>query len=106
MTQYAKALRLEDVEAGGPKSDTLFQKQKLHYDYAKGMMAEMEEGTEMPANIKEQFEFSVNTGNALVSMDVENAFAYFYLGMAHTELGNATLSAENLSTYERLTNVE
>jgi hypothetical protein len=39
-------------------------------------------------------------------MDVENAFAYFYLGMAHTELGNATLSAENLSTYERLTNVE
>ncbi len=106
LTQYAKALRLEDVEAGGPKADTLFQKQKLHYDFGKSLMVEMAEGAEMPLESKEQFEFSVNTGNALVAIDVENAFAYFYLGMAHVELGDVAKSAENLKIFEGLNALE
>jgi len=106
LEQYEKALRLEDVDFGGPKPETLFQKQKLHYDFGKSLQSAADGATELIPEAREQFEFSVNTGNALVAIDVENAFAYFYLGMAHTELGNAQLSAENLSTYERLSAVE
>lgn len=106
LAQYAKAIRLEDEGFGGPKPDTLFQKQKLHYDFAKSIQAEAGDTAELPEQAREQFQFSVNTGDALVAVDVENELAYYFLGMAQIELGDNQRSTQNLETYRRLSGME
>lgn len=99
LNQFEKALRLEDSAFGGPKTDTLFQMQKLHYEYGSSLK---DDATVLNDDARRQFEACVNRGRALVGMDAENEFGYYYLALGLTELGRVDEANSAMETYGRL----
>jgi len=103
LAQYAKAVEAEDTNLGAPKPETMLQKQKLHFDYGRALKGEDDALTDAA---RQQFEACVNTGRALVDLDPENEFGWFYLGNALFELGRNDEGTEAMKTYGRLSGTD
>jgi tetratricopeptide (TPR) repeat protein len=100
---YEKALRLEPL----PEENTMMQKLKLHYDYAKRLKdeAEFETGdakTEKEQLATEHLTSGVGVGNALINSYLESSNGYFYLGLCYLELGDTANGEKSLSIYRQL----
>jgi tetratricopeptide (TPR) repeat protein len=100
LSNYDEALDLEDI----PSDNTLFQKLKLHFDYAESLKlaAGATDTASLPEAARQQYQLGVNTGIALTDSAFDNEFGFYYLAMCHLALGNNADFNRAMEQYNQL----